>query len=225
VPDWQGPTAERIGHIRGRSNADGRDATPERHLDYDKDLALVMRHAMTARVVAIGLGLWISGPGPLSAQSLSREEALAAVYGDAQVRAERVFLTPGQLQQVAARAGVDSASALVARYLATRNGETVGRAYVDTHTVRTKRESLLISLDAQGRVIRIDVTAFLEPTEFLAPEPWLYQYRGHALEDDLDIDRAIRPIAGATLTAVATNGAVRRVLAIDEVLRSARDVQ
>jgi hypothetical protein len=84
---------------------------------------------------------------------------------------------------------------------------------------------LLISLDAQGRVIRIDVTAFLEPTEFLAPEPWLYQYRGHALEDDLDIDRAIRPIAGATLTAVATNGAVRRVLAIDEVLRSARDVQ
>ena len=96
---------------------------------------------------------------------------------------------------------------------------------MDTHTVRTKRESLLISLDAQGRVIRIDVTAFLEPTEFLAPEPWLDQYRGHVLEDNLEIDRAIRPIAGATLTARAANGAVRRVLAIDEVLRSAGDAQ
>jgi len=96
---------------------------------------------------------------------------------------------------------------------------------VDTHTVRTKRDSLLISLDAQGRVLRIDVTAFLEPLEFMAPEPWLDQYRGHALEDDLGIDRAIRPIAGATLTARATNGAVRRVLAIDEVLRGAGDAQ
>ena len=184
-----------------------------------------MRHAMTVRVVAVGLGLWVSGLGPLSAQGLSREEALAAVYDNAQITAEQVFLTPGQLQQVAARAGADPASGLVARYLATRNGEAVGRAYVDTHTVRTKRESLLISLDAQGRVIRIDVTAFLEPTEFLAPEPWLDQYRGHVLEDNLDIDRAIRPIAGATLTARAANGAVRRVLAIDEVLRSAGDAQ
>jgi electron transport complex protein RnfG len=184
-----------------------------------------MHRAMTVRLVAVGFGLWVLGLGPLAAQGLSREEALAAVYGNAQVRAERVFLTPEQVQQIAARAGEDPASPLVARYLATRNGETVGRAYVDTHTVRTKRESLLISLDAQGRVLRIDVTAFLEPLEFMAPEPWLDQYRGHALEDDLGIDRAIRPIAGATLTARATNGAVRRVLAIDEVLRGAGDAQ
>ena len=148
-----------------------------------------------------------------------------AVYGNAQVRAERVFLTPGQVQQVAARAGADPASPLVARYLATRNGETIGRAYVDTHTVRTKRESLLISLDGEGRVLRVDVTVFLEPTEFMAPEPWLGQYRDHVLEDDLGIDRAIRPIAGATLTARATTGAVRRVLAIDEVLRGAGDAR
>jgi electron transport complex protein RnfG len=183
-----------------------------------------MCHPMTIRLVAVCLGLWASIGTP-AAQGLSREEALAAVYGDAQVRAEQVFLTPGQLQQIASRAGTDPVSALVARYVATRNGETIGRAYVDTHTVRTKRESLLISLNAQGRVIRIDVTAFLEPTEFLAPEAWLNQYRGQALTDDLRIDRAIRPIAGATLTASATNGAVRRVLAIDDVLRSTGDTR
>ena len=184
-----------------------------------------MRHAMTVRLAAVWFGLWASGLGPLAAQGLSREEALAAVYGNAQVTAERVFLTPEQVQQVAAQAGADPVSPLVARYLATRNGETIGRAYVDTHTVRTKRESLLISLDTQGRVIRVDVTAFLEPTEFMAPEAWLGQYGGHALEDDLGIDRAIRPIAGATLTARATNGAVRRVLAIDQVLRGTGDAR
>ena len=156
----------------------------------------------------------------LSAQGLSREEALAGVYRGADIRAEQLFLTPAQLKQVGARAGTDPASALVARYVATRNGQVVGRAYVDTHTVRTKRESLLVALDADGRVMRVDVTAFLEPPEYRAPQPWLGQYRGRALDNDLGINRAIRPIAGATLTARSANNAVRRVLAIDEILRA-----
>ena len=178
---------------------------------------------LLALVVALSAsGLWI---WPVAAQTLSREEALTAVYGDAQVRAERVFLTSDQMQRVESRAGAEPPSPLIARYVATENGQAVGRAYVDTHTVRTKRESLLISLDAQGRVLRIDVTAFLEPAEFMAPEPWMRQYSGRTLEDDLGIDRAIRPIAGATLTARATNGAVRRILAIDEVLRGAGDAR
>ena len=59
---------------------------------------------------------------------------------------------------------------IYARYVARRGGAVVGRAYVDTHVVRTKRESLLISVDPNGRVRRIDVTAFLEPPEYVAPE-------------------------------------------------------
>ena len=159
----------------------------------------------------------------LSAQGLSREEALAGVYPGAEIRAEQLFLTAAQLKQVAARAGTEAPSALVARYVAFRDDTVVGRAYVDTHTVRTKKESLLISLDDRGRVVRIDVTAFLEPSEFRAPEAWLRQYRGRALEDGLTVNRAIRPIAGATLTARAANDAVRRVLAIDAILQPAGD--
>ncbi len=181
-----------------------------------------MTRAFGFRLWALGFGLWALGFGiSVAAQGLSREEALAATYADADIRAEQVFLTPAQLKQVAIRAGTDPISALVGRYLAARHGQIIGRAYVDTHTVRTKKESLLISLDAQGRLIRVDVTAFLEPPEYRAPEPWLGQYRGRALDDDLGINRAIRPIAGATLTARAANNAVRRVLAIDEILRSA----
>jgi hypothetical protein len=152
------------------------------------------------------------------AQGLSRDEALAAVFPETQIRAERVFLTAAQLKQVAANSGADVPSPLVARYIASRDGTMVGRAYVDTHIVRTKKESLLISLDAEGRLLRIDVTAFLEPPEYRASEPWLRQYRGRDLGEDLALNRAIRPIAGATLTARAANAAARRVLAIDQVL-------
>jgi hypothetical protein len=64
------------------------------------------------------------------------------------------------------------------------------------------------------------VTAFLEPPDYLASERWLRQYARRRLDDDLALQRAIRPIAGATLTANATNAAVRRVLAIDRILEA-----
>ena len=171
-----------------------------------------------SRTALLGFGIWVLGFGMCFAQ-ISREEALAAAYPGAQLRAEQLFLTADQQRIVRDRAGADAPSALIARYIATRDGKVIGRAYVDTHTVRTKRESLLVSLDDQGRVMRIDVTAFLEPAEYKAPEAWLRQYRSRGLGDDLAVNRAIRPIAGATLTARATNTAVRRVLAVDDMLR------
>ncbi len=154
-----------------------------------------------------------------SAADITRDEALALAFPGATIRAEQLFMTPEQQKRAAATGGVEVSSALVARYVATKDGQAIGRAYVDTSTVRTKKETLLISLDPAGRVKRIDVTAFLEPAEYHAPEAWLRQYRDRALSDELALNKAIRPIAGATLTARAVNAAVRRVLAIDQVLQ------
>jgi len=165
-------------------------------------------------VMLLAVGPVVHGQGG----RVTREEALAAVFPGAHIESTRVFLSRSQMAAIAERAGVEVDSGLVARYVATRNGEVVGRAYVDTHVVRTKRESLLISIDVDGTVKRIDVTAFLEPREYLAPGRWLQQYDGRPLNDDLAVRRAIRPIAGATLTGSATNAAVRRVLATDHVL-------
>jgi hypothetical protein len=176
-----------------------------------------MRSRVLQRWVA-GLASCVALTSAAAAQGIRREEALAGAYPGAQIRAEQVFLNDAQMKQAATAARSDVASQLIARYIASNDGTVVGRAYVDTHTVRTKKESLLISLDATGRVIRVDVTAFLEPAEYRASEPWLRQYRGRPLNEDLGIDRAIRPIAGATLTARATNAAVRRVMAIDQIL-------
>ena len=171
------------------------------------------------RLRAAMAALVMLAAGPAVAQ-ISREKALDAVYPGAAIRAEQIFLTPAQQKQVLIRSDADVPTIHYARYVATRDGKVVGYAYIDTHTVRTKRESLLISLDERGQVLRVDVTAFFEPPEYKASDAWLRQYRDRTLTDDVAVNRAIRPIAGATLTARATNDAVRRVLAIDEVLRA-----
>jgi hypothetical protein len=179
-----------------------------------------------ARRDGLRLAAWLlaavtSVSGAAAQSTISREEALGLVFPGAEIRDERVFLTDRQRQEAAALAGVPVTTALVARYIATDGNRIVGRAYVDTHVVRSKRESLLVSLTPDGKVRRVDVTAFLEPAEYQAPRAWIEQYRDRSLTPDLSIQRAIRPIAGATLTARATNEAVRRVLAIDRVLRAA----
>ena len=150
---------------------------------------------------------------------VSREEALASAFPDAAVSSERIFLTDAQVDQIEELSRADVDSKLYARYIARRNGEVIGRAYVDTHQVRTKKESLVVSLHADGRVRRIDVTVFLEPPDYIAGPSWMAQFYDRPLDRDLAIQRVIRPIAGATITANTVTLAVRRVMALDQVLR------
>ena len=157
---------------------------------------------------------------PATAAEITREEALALAYPGASVRAERVFLTDEQRKRASVRAGESIPTSLVARYIATVGSEVTGRAYVDTNIVRTKKETLLIALDAAGRVKRVDVVAFQEPAEYQPPDAWLRQYQSRPLDDQLQTNKAIRSIAGATLTARAVNSAVRRMLAIDSILKA-----
>jgi len=154
---------------------------------------------------------------PLHAQ-VSREEALAQIYPGASIHAERVFLTEAEKKKAAALSGGEIPTSLIARYIATTGGKIIGRAYVDTHIVRTKNESLLICLDETGKIKRIEVIAFLEPPEYQANAAWYNQFRDKTLNNDLNLHRSVRPIAGATLTATATTRAARRVLAIDQIL-------
>ncbi len=178
----------------------------------------------TWRCAAIA-SVFILAAGTASAQPglVSREEALSAVFPGASIDAGRVYLTDAQAERIADLARDEMGTKIVARYVARQGDRVVGRAYVDTHVVRTKRASLLISLEADGRVRRIDVTAFLEPPEYIPAERWMSQYHAKPLGDDLAIQRAIRPIAGATLTTRAVNGAVRRILALDQVLEAGAD--
>ena len=149
---------------------------------------------------------------------ITRGEALALAYPGATIKRDRVILTPELMVAVAARARVGMQGKIFPRYIARRDGAVVGRAYIDTHTAKSERQSLLISLDPDGRIKRVDVTVFFEPAQYMAPREWLRQFDGQVLHEELAVRRGIRPIAGASFTGRAIGNAVRRVLALDQVL-------
>ena len=155
----------------------------------------------------------------LFAKVVSREEALRAAFPEGEIQYRPIFLTKAELEEVEKLSGTRVPSALVASYRATANGKLIGLAYLDTHVVRTKKESLLVLLTPEGSIKRVEVVAFLEPPEYLAPDRWYQQFDGKRLDNDLHLKRDIHPVTGASLTAQATVDATRRILAIDQLMR------
>jgi len=172
------------------------------------------------RVVALLAGAVLAlAPAPVGARVLlTVEEALALAFPGAQVGRRSVYLTPEQLARAEALAGQRPLSAIVHPYVATRDGAVVGTAYFDAHVVRTLAETVMVTVDPQGRVGRVEVLSFDEPPDYLPRAEWYRQFDGRPLDRELELRRAIRPVAGATLTARATTDAARRVLALHQAI-------
>lgn len=155
---------------------------------------------------------------PLFAAFPSTQEALALAFPGAQITRREYFLSEGQTRQVSALAGTDLTGTWVLGYEARRDGKLVGVGFFDTHRVRTLNETVLVAVNAEGRILRVEVVTFKEPQEYLAKAQWLKQFEGKKLNTELSQKKAIRPLSGATLTAQALTDAARRGLALHQVL-------
>jgi Na+-translocating ferredoxin:NAD+ oxidoreductase RnfG subunit len=162
------------------------------------------------------LGWWASAAS--AKVFVTVDEALRLAFPGSEVTRRTAYLTPEQVQKAKDLSGVEIPSALVAYHEARRNGQLVGTAYFDTHRVRTLPETLLIVVDPQGRVTRLEVISFREPEEYMPRDAWYAQFQGRRLDRDLALKSGIHPVSGATLTARATTSAVRRVLALHQIL-------
>jgi hypothetical protein len=148
----------------------------------------------------------------------NQQEALALAFPGAQFQRREFFLTDGQAAAVKQKGGVDLAGLWTVAYEARKDGQLVGVGFFDTHHVRTLNETALVAITAEGRVKRVEVVAFHEPQDYMAKEAWLRQFDGRKLDQDLRLQRGIKPLSGATLTANALTDASRRCLALWQVL-------
>jgi hypothetical protein len=177
----------------------------------------------TRRFAALLVLLLLGWSGAASAKVfLTVDEALRLAFPGCEVARRTAYLTPEQVKRAKSLSGVEVPSALVPYQEARRNGQLVGTAYFDTNRVRTLPETLLVVVDPQGRVARLEVISFREPEEYMPRGAWYNQFLGHKLDRELELKTGIHPVSGATLTARATTSAVRRVLALHQVISEGR---
>jgi hypothetical protein len=148
---------------------------------------------------------------------ITAEEALQLAFPQAQVEKQQLFLSAPQKAAVEKKLG-RPVPGLWVRYRVHGQGQVLAWAYLDTHRVRTLPETLLVVVGQGGQVLRVEVLAFAEPPEYRPREEWYRQFRATGLSQPPQLGKNLRPVTGATLTAQATAEAVRRVLAVHEVV-------
>jgi len=181
------------------------------------------RRLVLGTLLAAWAATW--SPRPLRAEVFhAKDEALRLAFPDAtEVRPQTVILTDAQANAVKEGTGADLDSRLFTFYTARRGESVLGYAVIDTHTVRTLPETLLVVLTPEGAVDQVILLAFHEPKEYMPPPRFLEQFEGRELSGTWRVGRDLHGISGASLTARAIPQALRRILALyDAVIRPAR---
>lgn len=173
-----------------------------------------MEHRTRLHLLIAAAALFLA----LAAQArvfMTQQQALASAFpAGTKVSRQPVFLTPEQIAAAKKESGVAVDDKLVVRYA----GSNGAFAYFDTHRVRTLPETVMIVIGADGKVERVDILSFDEPPDYFPKRRWIDQLHGRKLDDDLSLNRAIRPISGASLTGRAIVDATRRVLALHHAI-------
>lgn len=169
--------------------------------------------AKTRRLITILLLLAVTMPG-VSKIFYSKEEAMVLAFGeDAQVETLPLFPDDQQKAVIEKEAKVKLDSGLFTYYVGKQKNKILGYAAIETITVRTKPETLLIVLTPEGELKKMVTLAFHEPPEYQPPERWFDQLSGRPLEE-MDFNRGVQGVAGATLSTRAAVNSVRKVLSI-----------
>lgn len=176
---------------------------------------------------AVRFGCWFSVavvlfamPAAVSANVyLTVGEALEMAFPECEIERRTVYLTEVQKSDAGKLARVPIRSLIVYPYVAVKEGRLAGVAYFDSHTVRTLDETIMVAIDRNDRVKRVELLVFNEPPEYIPPDAWYRLFPGQQLDDRLAVNRGIRSILGATLTTRSTTDAVRRMLAIHHVIK------
>lgn len=101
-------------------------------------------------------------------------------------------------------------------------GKLTGYAAIETSTVRTKPETLMIVLTPEGTLRNIYTLAFHEPPEYQPPQRWYDKLLNRPLKE-MDFSQGVDGITGATLSTRSALTSIRKVLAIYEVMIKHKD--
>ncbi|MGR9116539.1 MAG: FMN-binding protein [Gammaproteobacteria bacterium] len=152
----------------------------------------------------------------------SKNEAMVLAFGqDASVEMLSLFPTQQQIGAIEKLARVKMDSSLFSFYVGKKEGKVQGYAAIETRTVRTKPETLLVVLTPEGALRNIYTLAFHEPPEYQPPERWYEQMYGRPIEQ-LDFNAGIQGISGATLSTRSALNSTRKVMAIYQIMLKER---
>jgi len=164
--------------------------------------------------------IWlVTGTSPGFAEIFySKTEAMELAFGKGtQVEPLSLFPDENEAAKIQQDAKVKLDSGLFTFYVGKDQDKILGYAAIETSTVRTKPETLMIVLTSGGELSKVVTLAFHEPPEYQPPEHWYEQLYKRPLAD-MDFNKGVDGISGATLSTRSALTSIRKVMSIYQVM-------
>jgi hypothetical protein len=179
--------------------------------------------------IGLVLSIVVSLAGSVSAHAQApasgKPDPLRAAFPDAErFDATDVLLSDEMAKRLDDLAHSKIPERMVTFYAARKGDAVQGYAVLQSHVVRTKRETLMLAFEPDGRIRRIVVVSFLEPPEYRPSDRWLGQFSGKGTSDRLAVGDDLAPISGSTLSARGVAEQSRWLLQALQMARQGRKV-
>ena len=177
------------------------------------------------KILKFLLFLWLLTPTSLSFAEIfySKNEAMELAFGKGpQIEQLSLFPDENQVAKIEQEAKVKLDSGLFTFYVGKDQGKILGYAAIETNTVRTKPETLMIVLTPDGVLRKVVTLAFHEPPEYLPPDRWFEQLYKRPLAE-MDFNKGVDGISGATLSTRSALNSIRKVMTIYQVMVKNQD--
>ncbi|MEW6146287.1 MAG: FMN-binding protein [Thermodesulfobacteriota bacterium] len=150
---------------------------------------------------------------------MKRDEALALAFpGADRISKREVILTEEQSREIESLSKSKLSTRLYIIYEGFKGDTSLGYAIIDTHTLRTKTETVMFVINPDGTLRQTEILAFFEPPEYMPGNNWIALFYGKSIKDPLKPGRDIPNITGATITSDSLSRTTRQVLALAAVV-------
>ncbi|MDP2904475.1 MAG: FMN-binding protein [Methylovulum sp.] len=148
----------------------------------------------------------------------SKNEAMELAFGkDTPVASSSLFPDDSESAKIQELARTKLESGLFTFYVGKEQQKILGYAAIETSTVRTKPETLMIVLTPEGELRNVYTLAFHEPPEYLPPQRWYDTLIKRPLAE-MDFNKGVDGISGATLSTRSALTSIRKVMAVYQVM-------
>ena len=149
---------------------------------------------------------------------ISPIDAMHAMYGDdAVVSKKNILLNKTQAKQVQHAAQTKLDTKIYRIFRATKDDKVLGYGILINRKVRSKNAVTLYMI-AKSTLLGIEIIAFNEPSEYIPTSQWQEQFKDIDTSKNLQLNRNIPTITGATLSARSITDGSRIAFALYNTL-------
>ena len=150
----------------------------------------------------------------LSDVKMTPEKMFTIKFPGSAIQKKPVYIKKEDRIVLEKKAGVTFTKGFFTFHEAKKQGKIIGYAFFDTHTVRTKEETICVLFSPDGKITGVELISFYEPEEYAPSIRWLSQFVNKNDPENLRAGGNIAAMSGATLTTQSIVQTVRKALVL-----------